>query len=1445
MGQQWWAMGRGLFQSEKVFTAKIHEISDLFALLDDEWSLIDILTADETSSQINKTEYAQPAIFSIQIALATLWESIGVCPDIVVGHSIGEVTAAHISGALSLEDAVSVCFHRSRLQARLKGRGSMLAVGLSSSEIESRIQGLQDRVSIAAINSLNSITLAGEITELKRLETEFESENIFARMLNVEVPYHSSVMDEIADAFEASLQGISPTQTNVQLVSTVTGEVIDGSALGADYWVRNIRQPVEFAHAIRGLIKNRDQLFIEIGAHPVLATSIAECLAAQDRSAPVVASLRRNLDDNSTFRAAVSQLYCHGINLVFERLFEAPTAWIKLPTYPWQRTSFWTESGESRNSRTGVTVQGGQPDHLLLGSIQSAPNPVWLSEIALEQPTYLQHHRVQGSVVFPAAGYVEMALAAARLLGAVSGTITLEKLKIEAPLVLAKDAQVKLQFSQHGTQLFEIHSRTGKQGDYIWTRHAIGDLADGQFETVREALDLNSIRMSLEDKCEKPEFYAALDSIGLNYGAQFQNIETAWLGHGEVLGRITVTTEIHNEIDKYVLHPAILDAAFQLLAIMPNDRTYLPVAIERFELLKTQVVPTWAFGKVVSQSEKLIVADISLTDDGGNLLAQVSGLVCQHFEDAGHAAAGLKNTYLYDRAWITLPLDEKEDGVRPAAHMPLPIDIVPVLQERHNRRSVENGHQEFIQKAWPALDTLALSYVVEALTKLGWNWQRETEFTLDQIIQELGISSRHMRFVERMLQLLAQSKCIAGKDGRWTHCAFEREMPANEQYRELVLAHPNCHAELALIRRCGMPLEKFLRDEEEPLAALFPVGSPIADHLYADAPTFRPYNQIISDAIVKIVQQLPEARTIRILEVGGGTGGLTAHVLPLLPEARTEYVFTDISQSFLNHAKQKFKAFPFMSYEIFDVENDLIEQGFHPNSFDLIVVFDTVHATTDLRFTLKNLNNLLVPGGLLALLEMTTPPLWCDLVFGLLPGWWLFGDRDLRPDHATLPASGWLSILDQCGYETSMSVCDQIAGSESLHSVILSRKSGKLINNLVSAESQCQDRVALPPETTFILLPDNLGVATSLADKLRAMHCVVLLCDTETPHDSEAFSFQEVLDGASPEHSELTPIIIDLRYLCCPVQQQGNPSPSAAITTACLNLQEIVDILGAKRWQGRPGLWVVTNGTEQIGNVGDVLLGQGAVRGFARVLINEHGDLDIRLVDLSSAPVDAEIDALAQEILAGHDEVEIVLRDDRRLVNRVVAHTSLKEADGRKTSYVQRVKKRSPPADIAFYEKDTTAPAPGEVQLRVYAAGLNFKDFAQLSGLIEFVSDGLGLEGAGIVVAVGEGVTEFAPGDAVMGLIDCSMSNPVNTDARLLMHKPSNLSFDDAAGMCVTYLSAYQALKKQARLSEDETVLIHTGASGVGLAAIQVARAQGAMVLATAGNAEKRTYLQA
>ena len=341
-GSQWVGMGQRLLAEEPVFRAKV-EACDACLRQHVSWSLLDELGAPEERSRLGETEVVQPALFAIQVGIAALLESWGVKPNAVLGHSVGEVAAAHVAGALSLEEAVRLVAWRGRIMQKATGRGKMAWVALSREDAAQAIAGRESALAIAAVNDPESAVLSGETAALEEVLAALAVRGVACRPLKVNYAFHSPQMDLLAGELVEALGVVDARRATVALYSTGTGAAIDGERLDAAYWGTNVRAPVEFAGAVASAFGDGQRLFFEIGPHPVLSTNLAQCLAAQKEPGHVAFTLRRESDEPVAMREALASLWALGVSVDWNALNPSGGRCVSLPSYPWQRERYWLE----------------------------------------------------------------------------------------------------------------------------------------------------------------------------------------------------------------------------------------------------------------------------------------------------------------------------------------------------------------------------------------------------------------------------------------------------------------------------------------------------------------------------------------------------------------------------------------------------------------------------------------------------------------------------------------------------------------------------------------------------------------------------------------------------------------------------------------------------------------------------------------------------------------------------------------------------------------------------------------------------------------------------------------------------------------------------------------------------------------------------------------------
>ncbi|MBP2477890.1 hybrid polyketide synthase/nonribosomal peptide synthetase FtdB [Crossiella equi] len=654
MGPQWWAMGRELFETEPVYRAVIERCDGLIREIGG-WSLIEHLNADESDSEMSQTWLAQPANFAVQIALAALWRAHGVTPDAIVGHSTGEIAAFYEAGVYTLEEAVTVAVHRSRLQQKLIGTGTMLAVSLTEDAARARVAPYGDRVSVAAVNSPTAITLAGDADALAEIEAALKADQVFAKFLTVGVPYHSARMNLIKDELLLCLGGLAPKRATVPLYLTAfEGEIAHGTELDAMYWWHNVRDSVFFRAAVDQMVLNGYRTFLEIGPHPVLAHSIKECLEARETTGHTVPSIRRLEDERARFAMSLATLHNLGTALDWTALHPHAET-VPLPRYPWKRDRYWVAPAAVEQVRLG------QLDHPLLGRRLTGADPVWQVDLDPERLPYLTDHRIQDQVLFPGAGYVEMAAQAVTALTG-SPSATLADIELRKGLFLPEDSPKTVQLTLHEGE-FTIASLGAEP-----TVHCTGVVRPSQPRRLNTPLDTAAIRARAVRHLGRAECYTALAGLGYHYGPAFQGITEVWVGEGEALARVEPTPELAGDAAGHHLHPVLLDACFQTL-LTPQILTApeggtgirLPLSIAELRTSPVGDQALWVHATITREDADELVGDLALHAVDGGPLGRVTGFRAADVEKAT-TSVGLATIdgWLAETVWRPAPRPEAE-----------------------------------------------------------------------------------------------------------------------------------------------------------------------------------------------------------------------------------------------------------------------------------------------------------------------------------------------------------------------------------------------------------------------------------------------------------------------------------------------------------------------------------------------------------------------------------------------------------------------------------------------------------------------------------------------------------------------------------------------------------------------------------------------------------------
>ena len=631
-GSQWPGMVRDLLATNSVFGDAMRR-ADAAIQTETGWSLLDQLTMDGPHNRLADIDVIQPALFAIEVALAELWRSLGVEPDALVGHSMGEVAAAHVAGALSLRDAVAVVCCRSRLLGRVVGHGAMAVVDLSMEEAEHAIGGHRDVLSIAVSNSPRSTVISGDPEAVAAVVNDLTSSDVFCRLVNVDVASHSAQMDPLLSDLRAALADIESGPTSLALHSTVDAAVVDGTSLDAEYWARNLRQPVLFSSVASALAADEHRVFVELSPHPILVPALEQVVrVAANPGVGVLATLRRAESGWGSICHGLAALYVRGTAVRWDAVFSDDRALGTLPRYPWQRLRHWYDEPMAGSPANRLIGQGGHP---LLGHAVHPATDVdiicWETSFDLQQMPYLDHHRVRGSALMPASGFIEMMLAATNAWNSVMIT----ELSLRQAMELSDRRPHRLQVSVEGDGASEGSVRIYGAGEgEAWQLHAQARVTTSRNGAA--SVPAPSLPSDPRDRLTAPglgtlfvdDHVTLMARRGLHYGPAFQLVQESWRGPGEALGRLAPK---HADEDRVGRRITLLDAALQLVVAAIRESTpgtFVPVAIDQLRIVAwpRDDDDVWGHAMVVRTTADAIRADVTLRDPSGVVLFELQGV---------------------------------------------------------------------------------------------------------------------------------------------------------------------------------------------------------------------------------------------------------------------------------------------------------------------------------------------------------------------------------------------------------------------------------------------------------------------------------------------------------------------------------------------------------------------------------------------------------------------------------------------------------------------------------------------------------------------------------------------------------------------------------------------------------------------------------------------------
>ncbi len=1478
---QWPGMGAALYESEPVVRAVLDRCDDVLRKERDA-SLLDVMFGrTRAAGELDDPQWKQPAIYALECALTALWSSLDIQPDVVLGHSLGEIAAAHTAGVFGLEDGLRLAAVRGALVGALPGEGAMAAVFAPPARVVEALerhnaisQGIG--LCIAADNGAHQ-AISGPANEVAVLLERLESEGIRVARLRRSPAYHSAMIEPVLDDLETALSQLALKSPLLPFVSNLGGRTIGADeALDAAYWRRQMRAPVAFRACVETLAELGVDAVVEIGPHAVLGPMISMAWPGGIAEPAIMSSLLRpsrgeeppDPGSGGGFVEAVAGAYAAGLSVRFDGLFAGEVRRrIALPGYPFQRERYWVEAPRRRRPGTG---------HPLLGARhESASGEIAFdTEILPSDPAWLNDHRVFGRLIAPGALYGAMAVSVAFAEGAEGATV--EDFQMQGALVFpdgdaeegsadpGRQVQVLINDAEDGAfRRVRILSRSENEDG--WTLHAEGRIPaeDSRSALKASPIDLDELKARLSP-VDLATYYRAKAAVGIDLGPSFRTVNAIWSGPGEAVAEVVLPVGLEDSLPD--IHPLVLDGCFQVFGAARNPdgdadgTTYLPFAWERLCLAGR--LPERLFCHVRLREgpdnpavdaergglPEVWAADLGIYDPEGTPVAEMDGFTVKRATRAAllSAAEGI-DELLYEITWRDRALPP---GMLPADFLPNPSYVASRSQSFSRYLAHEEVEVQDEVELQGVMERVSWSYALAALETLGWERRAGSPVDPEALRERLEVLPGHAHLFRRILEILARSGVLRAKDDGFVVAigaddSLPDGMPRDREafLDETIRRFPHAINEAGLFRRCAGALPAVLRGEEDPLSLLFGDTEPQAGSLYRRAPVWRAANRMLGEVFRELVEGLPEGRRLRVLEVGAGIGSATEYILPELPSGRFDYTYTDISAGFFADAEARFSdGGDSIDYRVLDIEKDPIDQGFEAHGFDLVIAANVLHATRHLDETLGHCRVLLAPSGLLVALENQRGRGWMDLIFGQLDGWWRFADR-YRTGHALAGPDVWRQALSDTGFTES-----EVVGIDS------SEVSGLPDRGVIVAQGPAE---IMLPEGVWVLAADRGGTALALAEQLVAQNQMVVLADDE-PEGSGALGETEagiVMAAVQMERRESWRTLMEDLPADVPlagvVHLVARDGPGVDATTAQmaadtrrLTASALALVQGIADADAVPekGVWFVTRGAQVLERERNGQLAGATLWGLGRVVAREAPQLQLRLLDLDPGISEPQA-VLPKELLFADSENHIAYRQGRRQSARLVrAGAGTKRlALPEETDWLLAPDEGGSIESLQVRRMAVHSLEPKEVRVAVETCGLNFLDMLRAMGLVE---EGLlGEEFCGRIVETGADVTGVSAGDRVAGFAFGTFGPEVVTREELVALAPPGVSATALATIPSVFVTCVLSCEL-AGLKAGDRILIHAGAGGVGLAAVQLAQVAGAEVFATA-SASKQAYLRA
>ncbi|OAL66032.1 polyketide synthase [Trichophyton rubrum] len=1338
-GAQWVGMGKELLLEFDTFQKDIKAMDTALQMLKNPpcWRIEDELLGSSEDSRINKPEFAQPLCTAVQIALSNLLVLWGFLPTGVIGHSSGEIAAAHSAGAITMETAIIISYYRGQVTKSISEndatpQGGMAAVGLSPEKAK---RYLVDGVVIACVNSPQNVTLSGDSDKLDRVIAGIQStgDDIFCRRLRVGVAYHSHHMQGLTGLYQDLIgPHITSKDNMIPFYSSVTGNIIiEPIQLDVKYWAENLSSTVLFSTAVGTYLEKNggDALFLEIGPHSALSGPLRQIFDGHQAKLNVtyIPTLIRGEGQRRSLLTAAGRAYMNGSSISFSEINGPGRVLTDLPKYPWQHdVRYWGENVISQRWRSRQ-----HPHHEILGSRvyeTSDIEPTWRNLLYVEHTPWIWEHRLNKEIVFPCAGYIAMI---GEAIYQISGSYaySIRNLFMKRALILEGSNVLELVTSLRPVRLTDSADSKWYEftisscNDNTWRKHCTGRVIPGDVEVCQ----FKDHKGPFIRQVQADQWYSALANRGLHYGPRFRGLENITADPIDYQATASIADDENLHESHYSLHPSTIDQCLQLFSVAfthgisrQMTKLSIPVSIEKLHVSAgglSMAVHAQGTGRSSSTANGRVVVTL---DNKAVLWMEGAQFFTVDEEDTSSPSRRLISRCEWK------PIAQSCSVATLSGSVPRPSTV-------HSRRIVGQFTNLLILECFHRIKHLKAESP-HLVKYQGW------------------IISQTDRLSKGLDELFPETS-------PWAAASSEARLTAMESLaRELEVESPRdmplIDISKTLLDRCPQIIEG-------------KVGS--LEVLMENDRIKDVYNNLCwtsgwSDFFSLLSHWNP---SLRVLEIGGGVGSTTATMLlHLAPAGRTP--------------KEKFKDFEEIEYSVLDISKDPTKQGYRPESFDLIIASNVLHATPCLSETLEYIRMLLVPGGGLVLEELCPAIPIFNFIMGVLPGWWLGGEDD-REDTPLVNPERWDRELQKTGFNGAEAVIYDCEQPYHYGAGIWSRRAdiAPVKGDIYLLHRPMVHEWAYIAEAQ--LAQGGYTVHWCTLDQLPADQIIISLLDLGGPF------FDKISEG-------------NFRVF----------QKAISTTTNCRII------------------WVTRGSQLECSDPR-----YGLVLGLARTLRFEMN------VDFSTFEVDkfneknaTALCDLLKEMQIFRDkpwldqDYEFAVRDGVIHIGRFhwtpldEEMTTTNKPNMSKGLHIGTYGLLN---SLSWVEYEEPSVGENDVMVEIKYTGLNFRDIMVTLGALGDTSE-IGYESSGTIFKVGSNVKNLRVGQRILALGIGLLRTRKVIPAKCCVPIPDELSLEDAATMT-------------------SSILIHSACGGVGLAAVHLSRTIGAEIYATVGNEQKRKYL--